>query len=179
MARPRVRKPKRIIIIAGPNGAGKTTFAQEFLPSEAGVLRFINADLISQGLSPFAPGEAAISAGKIMLLQIAAYVAAGKSFAFETTPSGRNYARHIPRWQKMGYHVKLIFFRLPSAGVAIRRVRSRVRHGGHNVPDEAIRRRFAAGLRNFQLIYKGLVNSWALYDNSFKRPSLIDSGDNP
>lgn len=44
-----------IIIRAGPNGAGKTTFAHSFLPQEANCLRFINADLIAAGLSPFAP----------------------------------------------------------------------------------------------------------------------------
>ncbi|XOT97758.1 Zeta toxin family protein, partial [Alcaligenes pakistanensis] len=52
-------KSKKILIIAGPNGAGKTTFARSFLPAEAEVLRFINADLIAAGLSPFAPESAA------------------------------------------------------------------------------------------------------------------------
>ena len=45
-------KDKNIYIIAGPNGAGKTTFAREFLPDYADCTRFINADLIAQGLSP-------------------------------------------------------------------------------------------------------------------------------
>jgi predicted ABC-type ATPase len=172
MTRRRIRESKRIIIVAGPNGAGKTTFANEFLPKEAGVLHFINADLISHGLSPFAPEEAAITAGKIMLSQIAAHVAAGKNFAFETTLAGRNNARHIPRWREQGYHVKLIFFQLPTARMAIERVRSRVRQGGHHVPEHIIRRRFKAGLRNFELTYKALVGSWALYDNSIKPPVL-------
>ena len=44
---------KKIIIIAGPNGAGKTTFARSFLPSEAGLRRFINTDLIAAGLHNF------------------------------------------------------------------------------------------------------------------------------
>jgi hypothetical protein len=48
----------KIVIIAGPNGAGKTTFAQAFLPREAQCPRFINADLIAAGLSPFAPEAA-------------------------------------------------------------------------------------------------------------------------
>jgi predicted ABC-type ATPase len=51
---------KKIIIIAGPNGAGKTTFARAFLPEEAQCPRFINADLIAAGLSPFAPEAAAV-----------------------------------------------------------------------------------------------------------------------
>jgi predicted ABC-type ATPase len=51
---------KKIIIIAGPNGAGKTNFARSFLPAEAQCPRFINADLIAAGLSPFVPEAAAV-----------------------------------------------------------------------------------------------------------------------
>lgn len=167
---------KRIVIIAGPNGAGKTTFAEEFLPKEAGLIRFINADLIARGLSPFAPESAAIQAGKIMLQQIAANVAAGRSFAFETTLSGLNYARHIPRWRATGYHVKLIFLKLPSWTVAVNRVRNRVRQGGHNVHNDVVRRRFDAGLKNFERVYKTLVDTWVLYDGAQESLTLIDSG---
>lgn len=97
------------IIIAGPNGAGKTTFATEFLPNEAECPVFISADLIAAGLSPFRPELAAIRAGRLMLREMAATVALGASFAFETTLAGTRYARAIPHWQEVGYHVTLIF----------------------------------------------------------------------
>jgi predicted ABC-type ATPase len=100
-----VRNTRQIVSIAGPNGAGKTTFAQEFLLNEADCPVFINADLIAQGLSPFAPEKAALQAGKIMLAEIHRRVVRGESFAFESTLSGLNYAQHIPRWRKAGYHV--------------------------------------------------------------------------
>jgi predicted ABC-type ATPase len=86
---------KKIIIIAGPNGAGKTTFARSFLPNEAHCERFINADLIAAGLSPFAPEQAAIKAGRLMLQEIDDCVRKGESFAFETTLAGRVYAGRI------------------------------------------------------------------------------------
>lgn len=76
---------RKILILAGPNGAGKTTFATEFLPHEVHCLRFVNADLIAAGLSPFAPEQAAVQAGRLMLEQIHGYVRQGVSFAFETT----------------------------------------------------------------------------------------------
>jgi predicted ABC-type ATPase len=168
----------RIVIIAGPNGAGKTTFAREFLPREAGLPDFINADLIAQGISPFAPEEAAIAAGRIMVQMIREKVRRRESFAFETTLSGRNYARHIPRWRKAGYHVKLIFLRLPSVQVAIQRVKIRVAQGGHHVESAVIRRRFKAGLRNFNALYSRLVDSWRLYDNTGSTPLLLAEGSN-
>jgi predicted ABC-type ATPase len=171
-------KEKRIVMIAGPNGAGKTTFAEEFLPKEANLPPFINADLIARGLSPFAPEAVAIQAGKIMLQQIAANVAAGRSFAFETTLSGMNYARHIPQWRAAGYHVKLIFLKLPSAKIAVSRVRHRVRQGGHQVPNAVVRRRFHSGLKNFHTVYKKLVDSWVLYDSAPAIPTRIDAEEN-
>ncbi|MBX3475174.1 MAG: zeta toxin family protein [Planctomycetes bacterium] len=170
--------PKRIVVIAGPNGAGKTTFAEEFLPREADCPDFINADLIARGVSPFAPDRAALEAGRIMLRLIASRVAAGTSFAFETTLSGVSYARAIPRWRAAGFHVKLIYLSLPSPELALARVRARVAQGGHNVPEATVRRRFARSLKNFEKVFRALVDSWAYYDNSGASPELMDEGEN-
>jgi len=131
---------KKIIIIAGPNGAGKTTFAQKFLPAEAKTLRFINADLIAAGLAPFNPESVAVKAGRLMLEEIDKCVNAGQNFAFETTLSGLAYLHKIKIWQSLGYQVKLWFLSLPSADIAVSRVAIRVSQGGHNIPEQIIRK---------------------------------------
>lgn len=169
---------KRIIIFAGPNGAGKTTFAEEFLPHEAQCPRFINADLIAAGLSPFDLDAAAIHAGRLMLQEIHACVARGESFAFETTLAGRGYLTKIDQWRQLGYHVTLIFLRLPDVESAIARVGERVRQGGHAIPEPVIRRRFAAGLANFEQRYCQRVDRWLLYDNGGVTPVLLKTGGN-
>ncbi|MFO1430789.1 MAG: zeta toxin family protein [Candidatus Competibacteraceae bacterium] len=169
---------KKILIIAGPNGAGKTTFAREFLPREAACLTFINADLIASGLSPFNPEVVAIKAGRLMLEQIEEHVAREESFAFETTLAGLGYARQIPRWQALGYHVKLFFLALPSVEMAIARVAERVRQGGHPISEPVIRRRFESGQRHFEQVYRKLVDTWVLYDNAGKEPVLLEWGKN-
>jgi predicted ABC-type ATPase len=166
---------KRIVIIAGPNGAGKTTFAREFLPTDADCPNFVNADLIAAGLSPFAPELAAFKAGRLMLEAISDHAKRGESFAFETTLSGLTYTRMIPAWRSSGYVVKLIFLSLPDVEIAIERVATRVIQGGHNVPENVIRRRFEHGIRNFER-YKALVDSWQLYDNSGMPAILLDEG---
>ena len=171
--------PPKIIIIAGPNGAGKTTFAREFLPQEAGCPVFVNADLIAAGLSPFAPERAAIQAGRLTLDAIAQHVARRESFAFETTLSGKAYARQIPQWRQLGYRVELFFLSLPSAETAVQRVAERVRQGGHDIPDATIRRRFDAGKRLFVEVYQFLVDQWILYDNAGDEPLLMDWSDKP
>lgn len=169
---------KKIIIIAGPNGAGKTTFARSFLPQEAQCPRFINADLIAAGLSPFAPETAAIKAGRLMLEEVAACVGRGESFAFETTLSGLGYLRHIDQWHAQGYRVDLYFLALPSAEAAVARVAERVSQGGHDIPEPVIRRRFVTGRRNFDQHYKTKVDTWALYDNARTTPVLLEWGEN-
>ena len=112
---------KRILIIAGPNGAGKTTFAQAFLPKEANCPTFVNADLIAAGLSPFQPEKVAFRASRLMLEEMNAHVRRGESFAFETTLSGKVYALRIPEWRRLGYRVSLIFLRLTSVELALKR----------------------------------------------------------
>jgi predicted ABC-type ATPase len=170
---------KKIIIIAGPNGAGKTTFARSFLPAEADCPRFINADLIAAGLAPFAPETAAIQAGRLMLEAIEGAARRGASFAFETTLSGLGYVRHIRQWQKQGYCVSLYFLTLPDAEAAISRVAERVRQGGHAIPEAVIRRRFAAGWKNFQQHYRPQVDKWVVYDNAGKAPLITEWGETP
>ncbi len=168
-----MNKP-RIIIVAGPNGAGKTTFAREFLPNEAACGDFLNADLIAAGLSPFAPERAALRAGRLMLERMSQLADRRESFAFETTLSGLGYARQIPRSRELGFRVELNFLSLPSADIAVERVATRVRQGGHDIPQETIRRRFESGVRLFKSVYLPLVDRWVIYDNAGTRPVIID-----
>lgn len=173
-----VSSPRKIIIIAGPNGAGKTTFARSFLPEEAQLPRFINADLIAAGLAPFAPETAALKAGRLMLREIEQCAKRGESFAFETTLSGLGYLRHIVAWRAQGYRVSLYFLTLPNVETAIARVAARVRQGGHDIPEPVIRRRFVMGWNNFQAHYKQAVDDWALYDNAGTEPAMLEWGEN-
>lgn len=108
-----------------------------------------------------------------MLETIADYAKRGESFSFETTLSGLTYAQMIPAWRSSGYLVKLIFLSLPNVEIAIERVATQVMQGGHNVPEDVIRRRFTLGIQNFER-YKVLVDSWQLYDNSDAPTVLID-----
>ncbi len=121
----------------------------------------------------------AVRAGRLMLREIKAKAAAGESVAFETTLSGRGYARQIPQWRSTGYWVEIFFLSLTSVEIALDRVKARVRQGGHDVPETVIRRRFGAGLANFRRVFAPLVNGWKLYDNSGTRPVLLEWGERP
>ena len=138
------------------------------------MLRFVNADLIAAGLSPFNPEVAAFKAARLMLKEIDECAKKGDSFSFETTLSGLNYLRRIKDWKADGYIVKIWFISLHSADIAVSRVAERVLQGGHNIPEEIIRRRFAAGLINFRNKYRTIVDVWALYDGTLTPPKLIE-----
>jgi predicted ABC-type ATPase len=168
------RQPPRCIVIAGPNGAGKTTFAREFLLTDAGVANFVNADLIAGGLSPLRPEAAAVAASRIFLSELERMAAGSEDFSFETTLSGRGHSARLRRWKMTGYRIEMIFLKLSSPLVALRRIAARVRQGGHHVPKRDVLRRFVRGWENFESLYRPLLDEWAVYDNSGRLPRLIE-----
>jgi len=163
----------RAIILAGPNGAGKTTFAREYLPNEAGCVQFVNADLIAAGLSPFAPATADVAAGRAMIRRIDDLVSQGADFALESTLSGTWLVDRIKQWREVGYFVELYYLRLDSPETALRRVRQRVMEGGHDVPEQTVRRRYNRGLNLLEQVYKASADRWIVYDNSGSVPVVL------
>ena len=155
-----------IYVIAGSNGAGKTTFAREFLPFYAKCTRFVNADLIAQGISPFAPEMAAMKAGRIVLAELHELVEQRLDFAFETTLSGKTYVRFLRDAKEKGYEIQIFFLWIPSVHLSISRIKQWVKQGGHNVPTADVRRRFKKSEINFLHYYKPLAQKWYFFDNS-------------
>ncbi|TVR48709.1 MAG: Zeta toxin family protein [Puniceicoccaceae bacterium] len=168
------RKTPRCIIIAGPNGAGKTTFAREFLEREAGIVHFVNADLLAAGLSPLRPGLAALAAGKLVLKEMDRLAEQRVDFAFESTLSGKSYLFRLRKWKAMGYRIEIVFLRLTSVRIALRRIASRVKQGGHSVPKTDVERRFERGWQNFVRHYRPLADGWTVYDNSTDQIILLE-----
>ena len=98
----------------------------------------------------------------------------GTDFAFETTLSGLVYLARLKRWKSTGYRVEILYLRLSSPKLALRRVAARVRQGGHHVPRADVLRRYERGWNNFQSDYRDLADAWAVYDNSGDKPQLIE-----
>ncbi len=167
---------KKLYIIAGPNGAGKTTASYTILPEIFKCNEFVNADEIAKGISPFNPDKVAIQAGKIMLKRINELIANNITFAIETTLSAKTFVKYIQQAKEKNYEVILLFLRLNSKKLAIKRVEARVREGGHNIPIEVIKRRYDNGLKNFFQIYKQVVNKWIFVDNSEDEFQFIAEG---
>lgn len=167
----------KVIAIAGPNGAGKSTLAPALLRDMFGLTEYVNADTIALGLSAFRPERVAFTAGRIMLQRLRALANKGESFAFESTLASRSYLRWINELRQQGYDFHLLFLWLSSPDLAVARVSERVRLGGHDVPEEVIRRRYLKGIKNFFTLYQSVADTWAIYDNSeSEKPLLIAKG---
>lgn len=160
-------------IVAGPNGAGKTTFALKFLPKVAQSRNFINADLIAAGLSPLAPERELVTASRLFLKEIDDCINSREDFAFETTLSGRSYLRLIKRLQQSGWKVTLIYLALPDVEMSSQRVAERVAHGGHNIVQKDIIRRFPRSLKNLLQEFSYQVDDCWCFMNSTQQPELI------
>jgi predicted ABC-type ATPase len=171
-----VLRKRRCIVIAGPNGAGKTTFAREFLPKDTDIVHFVNADLIAAGLSALRPEIAAVTAGRVFLAELDRLTAAGESFAFETTFSGRSYASRITKWKSAGYRIEIAYLKIDSPQIALKRIAARVKQGGHDVPRDDVLRRFGRSWSNFNGVYRRLADVWSVYDNSSATAQLLEQG---
>jgi predicted ABC-type ATPase len=168
----------RVIVLAGANGAGKTTSARTLLADTLKLLTFVNADVIAQGLAGFDPASAALEASRIMLERLHALADQRADFAFETTLAARSYVPWLKSLRQSGYAVELHYFWLSSADLAVARVALRVRQGGHSIPEETIRQRYVRSVENFFRLYRPIVSSWRIYDNSrAETADLVARGD--
>ena len=157
---------KNLYIISGCNGAGKTTASYTVLPEILNCREFVNADEIARGLSPFNPGSVAIEAGRLMLQRIEELLKRNETFSIETTLATRSYVNLVKQAQEQGYSVRLLFFWLSTPELAVKRVAERVSKGGHDIPQDIIRRRYVAGINNLFKLFMPIVNYWAIFDNS-------------
>jgi predicted ABC-type ATPase len=159
-------QPPICVVLGGPNGSGKTTIAPSLLRDSFGIKHYVNTDVIAQGLSGFSPDEVAFAAGEVMIERIGLLVEQRESFAIETTLSGRSLAVSIREWKGLGYWVHLVYVWLRSPDLNVLRVRERVRRGGHDVPEQTIRRRYRRSLENFFRLYRPLLDGWVFYENA-------------
>jgi predicted ABC-type ATPase len=165
-----------VVVVAGPNGAGKSTAAPRLLQDALAVREFVNADAIALGLSAFQPQTVALEAARAMLTRIKLLARERADFAFETTLASRSFAPWLDQLRSDGYRVHLVFLSLPTPDLAVARVRERVLAGGHDVPEDVVRRRFTSGLRSFFTIYLDVVDTWKLFDNADDHLALIAAG---
>jgi len=154
-----------LCLFGGCNGSGKTTLARELLPL-LGLRRFLNADEIAHGLSPLDPSIAAFRAGRLLIEETRLLLKARGSFGLESTLSGKTYVALLQEAKRLGYRVALHYVLVDSASQAVERVALRVKLGGHDVPEDDVRRRFDRSRRHFLSSYLPLADEWALWDNA-------------
>ncbi|MCQ2149238.1 MAG: zeta toxin family protein [Bacteroidales bacterium] len=166
----------RLYIISGCNGSGKTTASYTLLPEMFDCFQFVNSDEFAKSLSPFNPSAASVSASRYMLMKIQYLLNLKKDFCIETTLATRSLMNIIRKAHDYGYTVTLLYFWLSSPEIAIKRVKDRVAAGGHNIPEDIIRRRYLMGLSYFFNDYMQLCDRWILADNTTSPFTVVAEG---
>lgn len=156
-----VQRP-RLIVIAGPNGSGKSTFTRS---NQFSNLPVIDPDAEARAINPQNPELVAVAAGKAAIRRARVYLSNNESFAVETTLSGSTYLKMMRDAKVVGYETSLIYVGIDDVETNIGRVAIRVLEGGHNVPDEDIRRRYERSLNNLPKAI-ALADNVLVYDNS-------------
>lgn len=166
-----MKSDKTLYIIAGANGSGKTTFALSYV--ELNKLHFINADEIAKEYDPQDIQKYKIKAGKEFFRQLSTNLSQDNSFMIESTLSGKYLINIIKKAKSSGFVVVLIYLFLENEIENVLRVRNRVLNGGHNVPDEDIKRRYSRSKKLFYNIYKDMVDRWMLFFNGDDSYELV------
>ena len=156
----------RLYILSGCNGSGKTTASYTLLPELLECSEFVNSDEFAKSLSPFDPSTASIAASRFMLTKIRYLLNRRADFSIETTLATRSLVGIIEEAKALDYHVTVLYLWLTTPELAIKRVADRVASGGHNIPEEVIRRRYRMGLRYFFDTYIPICDRWVLADNT-------------
>lgn len=157
--------PKTLEIIAGPNGSGKTTFAETALQKRKNAL-YINSDSIARGLTLNGSEYAQYEAGRFMLKKINDCLKNNLSFSYETTMSGRIWTSHLRLAKKQGYKIIIYFVFVDSVQLSLKRIQSRVKNGGHDIPKDIVLRRFKRTFANFTNLYSPFADEWHIIDNT-------------
>jgi predicted ABC-type ATPase len=100
-----------------------------------------------------------------MLTRTEALVAARSPFMLETTLASLTYLRKFKRWREAGYGIALVYLRLPNVETSLERVRRRVARGGHGIPDQVVRQRFAKSIDYLERHYKSAVDEWYIWES--------------
>lgn len=160
-----------VVVLGGPNGAGKTTLSST-LKRVFDVEHFVNADVIASGLGGNDSERRALRAGRLMLEELDKLAAQREDFIFESTLSSRTFAPWLRKLADSGYQVHIAYVWIRSAELSMERVRARVARGGHSIPDDVIRRRYARSCANLVNLYMPLATSWRIFDNSERLQDL-------
>jgi predicted ABC-type ATPase len=163
-------------IIAGPNGSGKSSaYGTASVDEPAGSIWIINPDLLAkrvrdqEGLEPVAANMAAVQRIETWLY---ASVDTHQTIGVETVLSTDKFRRLVDHAKARGFRINLIYVYLDSVELNIERVRTRVRKGGHDVPEDRIRARRLRSFDQFGWFFTQSDRA-DVFDNSGATPRRV------
>ena len=151
-------------VVAGANGCGKSTLTRGN-PSDFSKLPLLDPDAIANTIRFLKDEASALAAGREVLQKVGLYIETRQSFAVETTLSGKNYLRVIADARRIGFQVVLVYIGTERVEINLARIANRVLNGGHDVPEDDVRRRYIRSFRHLPQAI-ALADGVLLFDNS-------------
>jgi predicted ABC-type ATPase len=111
-----------------------------------------------------------------MLMRIQYLLDQNADFSIETTLATRSLVSIIKEAKERNYKITLIYLWLQNPELAIQRVRDRVASGGHNIPEDVLRRRYKMGIHYLFNTYMSLCDNWIIADNTHPPFTVIAEG---
>ena len=161
-------------VIAGPNGSGKTTLTRRWV---AGRMPIVNPDELTKGLPRIQGHLDERGGGEAAIRERRQRLAARDTFAIETTLSGKGLMQFMRKARDADYKVRLVFVCLRDPALSISRVADRVAAGGHDVPIDAIIRRYDDGTSQLEAAMEIAERSYVV-DNTGEKRRLVLVRDN-
>lgn len=155
---------KRLDLVIGPNGSGKSTFVEQRLAPLLPGSAFVNADEIAKSRWPDSAEQHSYEAARIAATIRDKLIDEGESFIAETVFSHPSKLELIERAHHAGY-VAVLHVMLVPVELSVARVAERIVEGGHSVPEDKIRQRFA---RLWPLVVDAIASTdhATVYDNT-------------
>jgi predicted ABC-type ATPase len=166
----------QLVIVGGANGAGKTTFARQFAKTQK--LPYLGADDIAFQLAPENTASVRVTAGREFSRRLSDAIKTQQSLVIESTLSGGSLARTIEKARQQGYQITIVFVFLDSETLCLHRISERVQQGGHDVPEEDVRRRFKRVFSVFWNHYRPLADRCVLVYNGGESFLIIAEEEN-
>lgn len=149
---------KHFTILGGVNGAGKSTLAGVLASVSDDFGTLVDADKLALQYGGKLEG------GRQAVRLIDECIQSGGDLTQETTLSGGKTARTIAEARENGYFIRLYYVALNTAEESLLRIKNRVAKGGHDIPEDTVRRRFAKRFDDLLRILP-LVDEGVFFDN--------------
>ena len=159
-----------MVIVAGPNASGKSTYIANLYANNDCGYPYINADIINKFEFEHIKNEEErnLKGMHLAMQRVEEAINNKTSFVYETVLSHPSKLELVKKAKQKGFVIKTVFIYTSDPEINIRRLKTRVLSGGHDVPSEKVIKRYYRSIENKQKLIE-MSDIAVEFDNSKDR----------